>query len=245
MSSVIDDKTVLKIKRLLALSKSSNEHEAALAASRAQELLFKHKIEMATVDSAVDPKHINSEPAEGKEYEYAPRGKRTQGWRLTLLTSTATNNFCKLVILGRGEDRASMVIGRPSDIEVVKYVHGYLIQEIDRLARESGARAREEFKRSGDHVDAYRWYMSFCDGATETVKTRLYEQRKNDEQRVITQSEVMALVRREDQNALDKMNQMYPNLRPLNMTSRTRDEMAKMEGRKAGERISLKKGIKE
>lgn len=240
--STIQDATILKIKKLLALSRSSNEHEAALAASRAQELLFKHKIEMATVESAIDPKHVTNN-AVSETFDYAPKGKRNQAWRTKLLNSVAMNNFCKVVIIGGGELKNSCIIGTKSDIEIVTYLFSYLTCEIDRLAKDSGKRARERFMKTGEHVDPFRWYMSFCDGAQTEVHWKLVEQRMKDERD--TPTETMALVKRDDQQAEDKMNQMFPSLRKMKTTAASRDYQANSEGHAAGKDISLRRGLGE
>lgn len=44
-----------KIKKLLALANSSNEHEAALAAGHAQRLLSEHNLAMADIDATHKP----------------------------------------------------------------------------------------------------------------------------------------------------------------------------------------------
>ena len=45
----MDIKVVEKIKKLLALSESSNEHEAKVSLLKAQELLAKHKLSLKEV----------------------------------------------------------------------------------------------------------------------------------------------------------------------------------------------------
>lgn len=54
----MDIKIVERIKKLLALSESSNEHEAQLAMLKAQELLVKHKL---TIKEVKEFKVYNSE----------------------------------------------------------------------------------------------------------------------------------------------------------------------------------------
>ena len=46
------EKIIERIKKLLELSKSSNEHEAAIAASRAAELMMDHQISEAEIHSS-------------------------------------------------------------------------------------------------------------------------------------------------------------------------------------------------
>ena len=45
------DKLLDRIKRLLRLAESSNVHEAASAAARAQELMSRHRIEAASLEA--------------------------------------------------------------------------------------------------------------------------------------------------------------------------------------------------
>jgi len=46
-----DDKVINKIQKLLALATSDNVNEAAVTAARAQELMTKHQLEMADLES--------------------------------------------------------------------------------------------------------------------------------------------------------------------------------------------------
>ena len=45
----MDNKLIERIRKLLALAESPNEHEAALASERAQALLAEHKLSLAQV----------------------------------------------------------------------------------------------------------------------------------------------------------------------------------------------------
>lgn len=48
-----------KIKKLLALSKSPNEHEAQSALAKAQQLMAEHKISMAEVEDKKKERQMN------------------------------------------------------------------------------------------------------------------------------------------------------------------------------------------
>ena len=48
---MIDVSILERIKKLLKLSESSNPHEAALAAQRASELMFKYNVNKAALDT--------------------------------------------------------------------------------------------------------------------------------------------------------------------------------------------------
>ena len=68
-----------KIRKLLALSTSSNIHEAALAARRAADLMAKHNITLTQVEiRAHTANHINNEPYTGdlRRHDWAPSRPR-------------------------------------------------------------------------------------------------------------------------------------------------------------------------
>ncbi len=79
------DSTVLsKIKKLLALSTSSNPNEAALAAAKAQELLMIHNLTLSQVEAQGEEKYCEA---------FVKTGSRV--WQRLLLTVIARNNFCE------------------------------------------------------------------------------------------------------------------------------------------------------
>ena len=87
------EKVYDKVRKLLALSTSPNEHEAALAAERARELLDKYQISLAEVDSAEFTEIIEGE---GIKTGYSsPRQ-----WLHTLAMSTAKAFDCKVYRMG-------------------------------------------------------------------------------------------------------------------------------------------------
>lgn len=234
------DQIADKIRKLLALSKSSNPNEAALAASRAQELLFKYKIDMSRVEKT----------AKGvvglKEFHLAEkRGHRNQHWRLVLLDGVCKNNWCRVVVHGHGCDRYTTIIGRKEDIQVVEYLHVYLSRTIDELARQFYQDWKASHPGIGHHdygfLDPFRSYLSFCNGATDTVTARLAEQRRQDEKAAGAES--TALIRREDALVLQKMQETWPKLGKAKMNSNSRSHDAASAGREAGRNISLNKGV--
>jgi hypothetical protein len=66
------DKIIEKIAKLLRLSKSSNEHEAALALARAHELLQKHNLSMAEIkdESPISRDRFRAGQSFNDEYDF-------------------------------------------------------------------------------------------------------------------------------------------------------------------------------
>ena len=62
MTAINPDRALVeKVRKLLALSESSNEHEAALAAENAQDLMLCHGIEMAQIANPQGCEQVKSD----------------------------------------------------------------------------------------------------------------------------------------------------------------------------------------
>lgn len=128
-------KVMEKITKLLALAKSANEHEAALAASRAQALLAQYNLNLADLkqEEKVEIDHDGSLQTDSRP------------WRRRLGTLTARLYFCEYFyeyVKQRTPARSCGYIrydlhnfvGAPHNIVVARMMFEYLIGTIDRLA---------------------------------------------------------------------------------------------------------------
>ena len=118
---VEDEKVLEKIRRLFELAKSSNEHESAAAAAKAQELLQKYNLSMSQIPN-------------GKKEAYVKdtvRLKNPESWAKTLYHTVAKNNNCKVVILSDGQ---IAVIGQRHNLEIVEYLYSQLETRIRKLS---------------------------------------------------------------------------------------------------------------
>src|SRR4029077_4566600 len=154
------DEALEKAKKLLRLSQSTNPHEAALAASRAQEIIDRFKIESISLD--LEDKQSAPKPDEPiKDFRADPLDDsgRAETWKYRLASEIAKQNQCKLYSC-----RGICIIGRPSDATAVRYLCAWLSREIERLAR--------------SHCAGYgrNYFNNFRIGAAETVARRLAEQ---------------------------------------------------------------------
>lgn len=112
-----------KVKKLLALSKSPNEHEAALAAARAHELLLKYNLTLEEVGHAEeDVTRISA----GCSY------KRPPSWLVQLFVVVCQTFYCAPQRGGSGE---LLILGGKVDVEVAKFTFGYLSEEVKRLIK--------------------------------------------------------------------------------------------------------------
>jgi hypothetical protein len=154
------ENVVQKIQKLLALSKSDNPNEAALAASMAQELMVKYAIEAHELDK--------SGVAAKEPIEVEPLGAGTRKiprWQATLAHILSKHFFCK-TYLTPGVD--IHLVGRQTDREAFKVMFSYLVGEINRMCDNTWARV-------GAFTDTHgkSWKASFGHGAVDVIYKRL------------------------------------------------------------------------
>lgn len=162
-----------RIRKLLALAESSNVHEAAAAAAKAQELMTKHRIEQAELEG-VDV--LEDEPVLNEEAE-SFLGRKP--WRELVLRGLAEANGCETYITKqRRTGRITLrVLGPASDAGLVRYMHAYLTREVERLSGLAAKAERETRRRDGGDAWGVRlaWHNSFRLGAAAELKARLME----------------------------------------------------------------------
>ena len=158
-----------KIRRLLALATSSNPHEAALAAAKAQELMLKYNVDQDELEKAAAANDsFKAEPV-GQEvgWEF---GKTFPVWYLSLGSAMA-RSFLVKTYWTTGVGRI-WVVGRESNRAAFKATWDYVRGAIQQLADSGWAALTPEEKRQ---THPRSWKTGFCTGAVNTIATRLRE----------------------------------------------------------------------
>jgi hypothetical protein len=153
-----------KIKKLLRLAKSSNEHEAALAAARAQELLAKYNLD----EELLTEKEL---PREAGVADTATV-KKPARWVYLLASSVAGAFDCQYAHSASGH---MLFFGVELDHEVAAFTFGYLYRAINRLAAQfmKKSQNRRLTVKGGKKVR-----LSYCLGASHVVSKKLREQKE-------------------------------------------------------------------
>lgn len=168
--------TIAKLLRL-ARGKGTTPAEAATAAAKAQELLDRYKLSMELVESA---ERTGPEEEVGGDKDPLWKGGKIIQWKRALACGIADANDCQILILAgcRGAKNSAEIqlVGRPTDLQVVRYLFAYLEREIDRLAKEALTTAPVHY---GLSMGAARrvWGNSFRRGAVYEVVNRLRQAR--------------------------------------------------------------------
>lgn len=120
---------IKRIQKLLRLGESPSEHEAAAAIAKAQALMETHRIEEAMLDTESD--EANEEVREWEE----PINAQRCYWRGSLAVVLCKANGC---FVWRKHGTGDVIVGKASNVQTVRYLFGYCVREIDRLARAKG-----------------------------------------------------------------------------------------------------------
>ena len=161
----MDMKIVDKIQKLLALTESSNEHEAALAAEKAHELLAEHNLSMAQVESASKKEKLNEQV--GHTSATSKLGAR---WVRNLWLATARLYFCEYLYSRGNHKTYHTVIGSEANTTTACHMAEFFTQSVVEMSKGSSSQS------------------SFRTGCALRLVARLNEMRKLAQEQPVTAS---------------------------------------------------------
>tara|TARA_Y100000310_G_C20697297_1_gene826629 strand:- start:3436 stop:4155 length:720 start_codon:yes stop_codon:yes gene_type:complete len=164
------DKILDRIKKLLSLSHSSNENEAALAAAQVQKLLLKHNLSLADLGKA----EIEAETRINEELIW--ESGRMPAWRTYLVSGVARAFGCRPLVTQGRRYTALKMVGSSVDITVAKVTLEYLEMVVDDLTTENA------YGRGKRYVNSYRV------GLVARLTARLAERAKANEAEVMQEA---------------------------------------------------------
>ncbi len=210
----MSERVVERVRKLLALSRSSNRHEAEAAATKAQELVQKHRLEESVL-AEEPPVELDS-----RDYSTHP-----QPWFRDLAYAVARAHFCRAVHTPRGPGTGGRswvhVVGRREDAEVVREVLAWLRRELRRLAgraysewlRRRLGRISEEHRGRTELMRPFarEWKDGFYGGAVAGIAERLDAQSRAFQ----TGARGRDLVRRSDDALDERVKELFAEVRPV------------------------------
>jgi hypothetical protein len=228
----MSEQILAKVKRLMALSNNnSNVNEAANAYKAAQKLLSENRLSMADVDSLVE--ESDEEEVEASD-EGLYVGKRAITWKGSLAMGIAQCNGCDVYWNhtykeGIGRCKQLKVVGRQSDIDIVRWLYSSVSTQIESLCK-----IEMTFNGGGGKT----FSNNFKKGATSAVVARLVEAKREVEQKY-ADTTALVLVKNKDAEVSKFMGTL--GLRKTKTTSRF-DSSGYDAGRAAGKRVNLTRG---
>jgi len=160
-----------KLGKILALTSSPNEHEAAAAADHLQRLLTKYNLDIADLEKR------GAKERPGVERAAHDLGKAAFKWKLNLAEGIAGHYYCHPMV--NHLTKTVAFVGRPDNVQSLQMLYGWIIDQIRRLAKEE---RRVHFEATGEHIDPLRWQVNFGIGCVHRLVERLQEMKAREEE---------------------------------------------------------------
>ena len=223
-----NSKIVERIQKLLALSQSSNENEAASALAKAQAMLAEHNLSMAEVQVRTGVKsayvreiyNLNSH----------------DNWRRFLLGEIAHNNFCHVVT--HGGTLSVSLVGERDNIQVVQVMYASIASQLERLA----VAWYRVYQHNGGYVAARTWKNNFFIGAVMTIRQRLENEKRAFE---ASSNVCRSLVVVKDRDLREAVQRIFPQARPGRSLRYTPAPDGYARGREAGQQVRFRDEVHE
>lgn len=220
-----------RIQKLLALSSSDNPNEAANAATRVQEMLRKHNLKMSEIPLAIGKKRSD---AYGR---FIVDLDGSSVWRRELLNVIAYCNFCKLTFGGSLGRSAISLIGEPENVEAVKLLYRYVLEQLYPMADT----AYLIYKQEDGRVNGRTWRNNFFLGARNVITNRLLEEKQQAER---VQNDVKALIVLKSADMEEAMKRLAPKVKTVKQAShKIIANHGYLDGQQAGNQVRLRKEI--
>lgn len=220
------DRIVEKIRKCLALSESSNENEAKLAAEKAAEMMTKYRIDMAALHD--DPSAYEVKVVEHPLF----KGKGLWHTRVALHVAYATDCGCF-----KRNGKTITLVGTAESLELADYLYNYLVAMLRHLSRVYC----KEFYGVSNPGATVRY--AFLEGAAESVGERLRE--KHDATKraaAVTHCTALMVLDKEALAVKDYMTSL--GLRP-GTKRQQHGGAAYAHGYEAGRQVQLRDAIKQ
>lgn len=217
---------VEKIQKLLALATSPNEHEAQLAATKANELLIKHNLSVDQVASITNEDHYtNNEVYTNKVMAFEVR------WVMMVIRKHFfVDPVYKTSHRYGTKKTAAQVwfVGKKTNVQVASYIFNFLVQKYRQLWKqyqlESGAPNESK--------------ASYYQGLTNGLDSQLEKTKKKVEQET-------ALVVVRDPNLDKQVQRFHDKTKNASGPNGGNDYDAYMDGRIEGRNIKISRGIED
>jgi hypothetical protein len=212
-----------KIKKLLALANSSNEHEAALAAGHAQRLLAEHNLAMADIEAAHRP-----EKADKVETAAA---KTLPKWLRHLSSGVSAAFDCQAI--HHPSTGKMTFIGVGADVQIAAYTFTFLDRTVRKLCS-AYMKVHVDSMLPNRHRELMR--QSYYLGAVSTITTRLKEQKQ---QTPVTTGALVPVKEGLIRQAISEIG----NVRTMHSRRSYINSDAYSKGQTDGHRIGIQHGI--
>jgi hypothetical protein len=229
---------VKKLLRLADIKSGGTPAEIAVAATKAQALLFEHNLKVEEISLEEAYEKITKSTID-LEATYL-----TSSWHGDLLHVISKPLFTRMIYhpAKAGKAGRATLVGKPSNVAIVSYFYKYLYRAIDLMAVEYRGKWKAKKDKAGEKYipdESFRVRVDFCLGAVTTVGNRMAELYKEE----TTKNEHCRDLIVVSDGALDAaFRAAFPKTYKTS-TDRKVNGDARVAGAVAGGRIPLYKGV--
>lgn len=220
---------LLKVEKLLALSHSSNEHEAALAIQKANELIGKYHL---------------SELGDNRQYRFGVgiidrKRKRIESYQRHICTILHDFFFVRIVLASRYDPLKGVsyktieILGTKENVTIAEYCYHFLENRLDSLWRLN----RHRFKGSA-RTEKNSYYLGLLRGFYQKL-----EEQKQKRETSETRAQFGDLVIIEERQLENFVGMCFPRLRKAAKTGAKVYRATYNEGVRTGKNISFAEGL--
>lgn len=220
-----------KVEKLLALGRSANEHEAALAMRKANELIVKHNL--GSLGAEAERRYRHAVLGGGKQ--------RLHGWQRAIGGILRDFFFVTLVLADTYDPRRDLrlktmdIFGRAENVAVAEYCYHFLERELGRLWQR-----RQEGGQRGGLSERHSYYLGVLAGFRQKLAAQ-----QPPPPAGAPETMVSALVLAGDQGLRDFVGQVYPRLSSRRSRGSRVNPTTYDHGRADGGNIVLRAGVGE
>jgi len=235
-----------KVQKLLRLSTSDNQNEAAAALKAAQEMITKYQIKQDMLDAENGKDDEEEEDVVDFGTKSAPLDTASEfnleRWRIRLAGAICDANQCGIYVYSHYDNKqrkmlkSISVIGRPSDVEKVRYLFQYFFRETERLCERDGKGCGKVWRNQFRHgvVDTLSTALR---ESKKTAHAQVYHEAMNNRTALVVVDRAIAKIEKRGATVTKFMDDM--KLKNLRSVPNHRDPDARQQGREAGEEIHL------
>ena len=227
---------ISKIEKLLRLSKSTSEHEAALAMERASELMREHCISESMI-SAEDGK------PESIDYENIHFPSNSKNWAQTLSASIARTFGCEPIFIKDPDSNrfnakyCMRVFGTSTDRKTVQLMMDYAFSAVDRLAKKELKFIKKEYP----WANIKKYGHNYRVGCTTAMDKTLRAIRDENAKEKNAQSQYGIILLDKAQRIRIMFKKKYPNTSNLGSMKPRGDFTGDDAGREDGSKVGFQK----
>ena len=227
-----------KVKKLLALASSANEHESKLAAEKVKDLLERYNMTLTDVEilSAEMTNHGFQIPrfSVGHKNQFV---KKLDPWHEALLSFVKKFYFVDTIIVTDPDMVKIHILGAKQDVEVATYIFSFLHNRIYFLADEAIAPYRIRMN-SGQQR---KWRTDFAMGVISSLQSRYYQKQQSES--VAKSSSGTDLVSVKGAAVKEFSNKQFPRITYKKGSERNMDYDAYIKGTEAAKDIHIRHGV--